>query len=123
MFYPGIAGAAYNVAQAASAEMSASVAQADVRRARTDLELMKFDIERLLMITEALWSILKEQHGYSDAELIKRVALIDARDGKLDGRVAAEPPKPCPHCGRILEKKRPRCLFCGGVVAVDPFER
>ena len=97
--------------------------ESDLRSARTDVELMKYDIERLLMIAEALWTILKEKHGYTDADLIQRVAMIDARDGRIDGRVAASPPQPCPHCGRIVERKRPRCLYCGHMVPLDPFAR
>jgi hypothetical protein len=90
---------------------------------RSDVDQMKSDVERLLMITEALWQILKEKHGYEDAELLKRVMTIDMRDGRLDGKVAAQAPQKCPHCGRTLFKARPRCLYCGEYVAVDPFLR
>ncbi|HPG01203.1 MAG TPA: hypothetical protein PLE77_14185 [Kiritimatiellia bacterium] len=94
-----------------------------MRSARTEVELMRYDIERLLMITEALWQILKEQHGYDDSELTNRITEIDRRDGRLDGRVAPQPPSSCPRCGRTLERKRPFCLFCGQMIAHDPFER
>jgi len=91
--------------------------------AMKSVEEMKGQIERLLLITEALWKILKEQHGFSDEELIKQIALIDLADGNLDGRKAPTPPQPCPHCQRMLVKHRPRCLYCGELVASDPFQR
>ena len=61
--------------------------------------------------------------GRSDEDLIRRIADIDLEDGKLDGRKAATPPRPCPHCQRVLSKNRPRCLFCGKPVEMLPFER
>ena len=67
-------------------------ARADARRADRKADALEFDVERLLMISEALWSILKEQHGYTDEELQSRILQIDMRDGKLDGRVADSPP-------------------------------
>ena len=100
-----------------------SSAHADRSRAHEAADVLRMDIDRLLMITEALWSILKEQHGYEDNELIKRIVQIDMRDGKLDGRLPVSPPTPCPNCGRILGKNRPICSYCGEPVALDPFRR
>lgn len=84
---------------------------------------VRHDIERLLMITEALWGILKEQHGYTDAELFRRVMAIDLRDGRADGRVAPTPARECPHCHRPMTKGRPVCIFCGRASMMDLFER
>ena len=84
---------------------------------------LRREIERLLLITEGLWRILKEKHGLNESELIKQITMIDLEDGKLDGRVASSPPEPCPKCHRVLPKNRPRCIFCGEPVAVDPFQR
>ena len=76
------------------------------------------------MITEALWTILKEQHGFDDADLIDRINEIDLRDGKLDGRVKEkEGPLSCPKCNRTLSRQRPTCLYCGTAIARDPFAR
>lgn len=90
---------------------------------RATIEALRRDVERLLMITEALWTMVAEQHGYTEEELIRRIHEIDLRDERLDGRVAPSPPSPCPHCGRPLEKARPYCIYCGKLVLRDPFER
>ncbi len=116
MFYPPVRNSQINISVESS---GGTVGQS----ARTEVELMRCDLERLLMITEALWQILKEQHGYEDAELVRRITEIDRRDGRVDGRVAAAPPVSCPRCGRTLERKRPFCLFCGQAIAHDPFAR
>jgi hypothetical protein len=100
-----------------------------VSRAATDgraqNEFIQCDVEKLFMITEALWTILKEKHGCTDAELVQRVQEIDLRDGKLDGRVTKVNPD-CPKCSRKLMGKRPVCLYCGAEVArvdLQPFSR
>ncbi len=88
----------------------------------TDIEELKANIDRLMMITEALWDILREKYDYSEEELVKRVYEIDARDGVIDGRKRPTPSRNCPHCNRKLAKKRPRCIYCGQLVTVDLFE-
>ncbi len=112
----------YNPIQSGFNNADASEARADAREARSEAEQLRFDVNRLLMITEALWGILREKHGYTDDELVRRVYEIDAADGTLDGRKSRGPAKDCPHCARKLARKRPRCLYCGKLVAVDLFE-
>jgi hypothetical protein len=89
----------------------------------SEVQQLRGEVERLYFITEALWRILKEKNGLDDNEIVKQIALIDAEDGKIDGRKAKTPPQPCPKCGRILAKQRTKCMFCGELVAVNPFER
>jgi hypothetical protein len=105
-----------------SAGESATRVATDVRRQN---EFIQCDVEKLFMLTEALWTILKEKHGCTDAELVQRVQEIDLRDGKLDGKVAKVTPD-CHQCGRKLMGKRPVCLYCGAEVArvdLQPFSR
>src|SRR5712692_13470 len=102
---------------------AATAAQAEAREAKTETEIIRNDIERLLMITEALWMILKKEHGYTDDDLTKLVSEIDLRDGQLDGRVAKSPPQPCPHCGKIMSRHRSLCIYCGQPVPLAPFAR
>jgi hypothetical protein len=87
------------------------------------LQELEDGIERLLLITEAMWTLLREQHGYDEQELVRRIAAIDMRDGKYDNRVAKAPPKPCPKCNRMLGKHRAKCLYCGEPIVMTPFDR
>ncbi len=75
------------------------------------------------MITEALWDILKEQHGYTDEDLTKRVQQIDMRDGKLDGRVAPSGVRSCPSCKRPVSGRHLMCIYCGHALMSDLFAR
>ncbi len=81
------------------------------------------DVERLLMITQALWEILKEQLEVGEDELFQRVAEIDLRDGQLDGKVAKAEAPMCPHCGRKMIGLKPVCLWCGKPAMRDLFDR
>ena len=124
MFYPSLIGSAVaNSAQAGAAQVTAQDAQRKAASAEEKVEVIKSDIERLLMITEALWMILKKEGGYADADLTSLITEIDLRDGRLDGRVAGGPPQSCPSCAHILGRKRPFCVYCGKPVPVEPFAR
>jgi len=117
MFYGPMSSMSFD----SGAHRTASNAQSDARRANAKVEALGRDIERLFMITEALWTILKEDHGFNDAELMLRVTEIDMRDGKLDGKAASTAPGPCPKCQRPLSKKRSFCLYCGELTVANPF--
>jgi len=95
------------------ANMASAQAREMANRTETGIRLVQHDVERLFMIAEALWSLLKEQHGYTDDELAARVTQIDMRDGKLDGKVASNGVKTCPSCNRPLSKKHLSCMYCG----------
>ena len=115
--------AAHNAAVSRAATATSHRASQEANQARSETEELKFDVEKLLMITEALWIILREQLGYDEDELIRRVQEIDMRDGRLDGKVKATINPDCPECGRKLIGKRPKCLYCGVEVKRDLFER
>ena len=103
------------------ASIAARQAQSEAQKASSEVEFLRHDVDRLLMIAEALWTILKEQHGYDDAELMRRVQEIDLRDGRMDGRVAQSEPIACEKCGRPIGKRRGFCIYCGTPVADRPF--
>ena len=106
--------------QATLAGERASKSAAEVR---TQNEAITCDLEKLMMITEALWIFIKEQHGFTDEHLVNMVQDIDLRDGKLDGKVSKQPNPTCTKCGRRLMGKHPICMYCGTAVDRDPFER
>jgi len=118
LFIAGAVHARDNQAQEAAAAASRTAGEVRTQNRETQL-----DVEKLFMITEAFWNILKEKHGYADEDLARMVQDIDLRDGQLDGKVAKQPKPPCPQCGRTLMGRHPVCLYCGAVAVRGPFER
>jgi hypothetical protein len=108
-----------NVENQMASQQAFSVAE----EARSRVNQMKAEIDRLMLITQALWEILKEEHGYTEEILVNRINEIDLRDGKLDGKVATQGPIGCPKCGRANRPNRATCLYCGTYLAQQPFAR
>ena len=105
----------------ASAE--AVAAQSTAREAETKVDLLTHDIDRLLMITESMWTLMKKEHGYTDDVLTKLIEEIENRKIIVDGIAVKDPPQPCPGCGRMNSPKRMFCLYCGKPIPTHPFAR
>jgi hypothetical protein len=120
MFYPTMIGSDLSGGYAAA---TATTAENDVREVRTDVELFKHDIDRLLMLTEALWTLMKQEHGYTDEVLNGLIQQIDQRKLAVDGVAAKDPPLNCPSCGRPNLAKRTFCIYCGKPLSGNPFAR
>jgi hypothetical protein len=114
-------GSYYDHVASAQAQADVNKAQAKAVEAQGEVEVLRQDVERLLMITEALWSFLKKEHGYTDAQLVQAVTEIDMRDGQLDGRTTQAQAAPCPQCGKINSARRSRCIYCGSPLPVALF--
>jgi hypothetical protein len=117
MFYPSLlsGGGLTNL----STSLEAGQARADARQAQTSVELMQHDIDRLLMLAEAMWTFLKAQHNYTDEDLVKAITEIEMRDGES----TKHQPVTCPACGRMNSGKRPICIYCGKPIPMNPFAR
>jgi len=91
--------------------------------ARRQVESLSLDVEKLYMITEALWSIVKKQNNITDDHLLELIKGIDMRSGKLDGRRKREVRPDCQECGRKMISKSTICLYCGAIAKLDPFKK
>jgi hypothetical protein len=76
-----------------------------------DIEDLEMRLERLLLVVESMWSLLRES-GYNDDQLIARIKQLDIEDGTADGRRAAKP-RQCPSCRSMVEPGRDSCPYCG----------
>lgn len=70
-------------------------------------------LDTMALIMTAMWSIMQDRLGVTDAELVQRMQEFDLRDGKLDGKVAPSSSK-CASCGRVMSPRYKRCIYCGG---------
>ncbi len=102
---------------------NATHASSEARQARTAAEKTELEVEKLRLVVEAMWRIMQEEHGYTDRQLMAKMAELDMADGKLDGRKkTSNLPAQCPKCHRKTAKSNPRCMYCGEVLIVNPFE-
>ena len=117
MFLP-----AYYASGSREAIQSAAEAGSKANRAANETMQLRREVNRLLMITEALWEIVRDREGLTDDDLVRRINEIDLRDGALDGRKSTAPPADCGECGRTLPKRQPVCIYCGATSGSrDPF--
>jgi hypothetical protein len=82
---------------------------------RRDLAQAQQQIDRLQLVTEALVSLLELRSGIERNELSLMIQRLDLADGVEDNRLgpdrSSQAPK-CPHCGRPINPKRDRCIYC-----------
>jgi hypothetical protein len=81
---------------------------------RSDLENLLNRFEKLKLVTMAMWTFLKDEKGLTEEALMERVREIDRLDGSEDGKIRLGVKK-CGKCGRTLNPKFEKCLYCGAV--------
>jgi hypothetical protein len=75
-------------------------------------------IDRMLLVMDAMWGLLKEQ-GFSDEQLMERIKALDSADGTPDGK-RTPTPIACPKCGSMISAGRATCAFCGAASPAGP---
>lgn len=93
---------------------------ADMRHARQAgrVEGLEDRFERLLLLTESMWTLLVEKTGVTEAELLARMTDLDQRDGAVDSRSRRVVPK-CTSCGAAVSVEFAKCLYCGAAATID----
>jgi hypothetical protein len=70
--------------------------------------------ERLRLVTIAMWTLLKEHTGLTEADLRKYVMDVDLIDGKADGKLSRSTGIiECPSCNRKIVRSALACVYCG----------
>jgi hypothetical protein len=88
-----------------------SMASAD-RSVVDRIRELEHQIERLSLLNQALWEVLRTRLGLHDSDLEQVINEVDLRDGVQDGRMTTTALK-CPKCGRVSSSKHWKCLYCG----------
>lgn len=82
------------------------------QRSRDEIDELDARIDRMMLITEAVWQLLAEKSGLDEDDLADRVRQLDKLDGIEDGRrqsLASD----CGSCGAKVNPKSAICQFCG----------
>ena len=88
--------------------LDASQAQSS---AQESSERLTETIERLGLVTQAMWELLRDRTELTEAQLADKVQEVDLRDGVADGRRGRQAVT-CPTCKRPNRGARLRCLYC-----------
>ncbi len=78
---------------------------------RSDLLDVHDRVDRLLLVVDAMWSLLEES-GYTSDQLKERIESLDASDGVIDGRRRPRA-RHCRACGTKVPGELATCQFCG----------
>ncbi|MCY2994226.1 MAG: zinc ribbon domain-containing protein [Planctomycetota bacterium] len=84
---------------------------ADARNKISSLRDAVADLERHVdkqaTLLQAMYSLLSERLGLTEAELLARFQQIDAGRGESNAAIM------CAECGRPVDLRHNRCLYCG----------
>ncbi|TVR15146.1 MAG: hypothetical protein EA401_03290 [Planctomycetota bacterium] len=82
------------------------------------VEHLQGKLDRLKLVTRALWEIVRDNTAISEAMLEAKVKEIDLRSGSADGR-DHKPIVKCQQCGRTIQRGQDTCQYCGHVQGYD----
>lgn len=83
-----------------------------------EVEHLQTKLDRLKLVTRALWEIVRDNTSISEAMLEAKVKEIDLRSGAADGRDQRRITK-CQKCGRTIQRGQDTCQYCGHVQGYD----
>lgn len=99
--------------QIRDADAAADRAGSQANRATERSIEAELNVERLRLVTQAMWEFLRERTEVTDADLEAKIQEIDLRDGQDDGKMARQVAI-CGHCHRKTGvRSHRRCFYCG----------
>jgi hypothetical protein len=78
-------------------------------------DTLKRRLDVMALANQALFEILQSSLGIAEEEVLLRMAEIDGRDGKKDGKISPRVVA-CVRCGKKVSTARLRCMFCNETV-------
>ena len=104
------------------AQVDAQHARDVARESAMSSDKTRKNTERLYLVVLAMWELLKDKAGLTDADLDAKVQEIDMRDGRLDGQDSTQTdPLTCRQCGRTILSGQVQCSWCGTQAEGGPF--
>ncbi len=105
---------------AATGGHDAARAKGAAQAATQRVKILEANLAKTLMICETLWELLRDEHGWSEETLHKKLYEVDMRDGVLDGKNQRKAVV-CPDCGHTVSARHPACIYCGRVIDTSVF--
>ncbi len=106
--------------QSAASSARAISAENLARESQEGIRELRHQVERLSLLNQALWELIRDKAGLTDADLSRMAEEIDMRDGKADGKMDGGAVT-CPTCHRVSNAKHYKCMYCGELFAKPAF--
>ena len=100
-----IHGMLYGVGGGSGSSLGEGLRSGGSRETKSNVQDLTKRVDRLELICEAMWIIMREKLGVTDDELVARIAELDLSDGVADGKKNHAGPRRWP-------EHRPRNLRC-----------
>ncbi len=89
-----------------------SAMDAAKHRSDSEVERLRDRIDTLTLTNLAMWTLIRDKLGLTDAHLENRVRELDMADGVADGKLSVGP-WTCSKCQRPNSPRHNNCLYCG----------
>jgi hypothetical protein len=86
--------------------------QGEIRALRETAADLQRRLEKQAVLVRALFALLSAKQGLTEAELLDQFR-------RLEKERAGTPPKKCSQCGRAVNQRTRRCLYCGAACEVE----
>jgi hypothetical protein len=87
-------------------------AQGEIRALREAVADLQRRLEKQAVLVRALFALLSAKQGLTEAELLDCFRQVEVDR-------ASTPPKKCAECGRAVNQRSHRCLYCGAACPVE----
>jgi hypothetical protein len=87
-------------------------AQGEVRALREAVADLQRRVEKQAVLVRAFFTLLSAKQGLTEAELLDRFRWVEVER-------ANAPAKKCSQCGRAVNQRTNRCMYCGAACEVE----
>jgi hypothetical protein len=101
-----------------SANRQAAAAESDALSAQRHVKELEDRVDKLTLVCAAVWDLLRDRGKLTEADLIERIAILDAKDGVADGKMSRKT-RPCSNCKRPVSPRTNKCMYCNTLQTPD----
>jgi hypothetical protein len=100
----------------AAAQNEASAAMSEAHRQTNHINDLELRLSKTTLACQAVWELLQKHMSLKEEDLVAKMKEIEARDAAAQADPASAMVE-CSKCGRKVNPKSGRCLYCGTAVA------